>query len=461
MVSVKRCISALLAALIICGCAGALGETTASGAKYDSLPPIFALTVEQEERFVDEDESAWVHKEWLSTTNPDVNAELKAIVDAYDAELSPALERDPKKKGKRNSTLNVDVVYYRTGEKWLSTMILARANYYNEQRPVSMTTRLYDLQSGERLTLADIFGDNADAWDALAARVREQLQGAFPGESRDQSAIDALCAREALEQADFTLSAMELTLTYLARDMVAGKPTLIHVRFLYPELWDMMTDTGRAATDNSRWKMVAITCDDGPKDTPSTLALNAFRKVGARVTYFIVGKQLDKYGYVLQRQHDQNHQIGTHSFHHWGGGSFKKDAGRLKELDLCAEQTNALIGESATLFRAPGGTYPSWQKTGMPMPIIQWSLDTYDYTGKAPKKIFYSVRNNVQDGDILLCHDTGKYLNEAVPIFGEWLTEQGYMMVTVDELAAYMGVEPEDNVVYWSFREGDNNAGEV
>ena len=37
--------------------------------------------------------------------------------------------------------------------------------------------------------------------------------------------------------------------------------------------------------------------------------------------------------------------------------------------------------------------------------VIQWSVDTYDYTGKTAKKIFYSLRNNVADGDVI--HITG------------------------------------------------------
>ena len=164
---------------------------------------------------------------------------------------------------------------------------------------------------------------------------------------------------------------MELTLHYAAGDIVPGKVTLTHARFFYPDLRALMTETGLAATDNSRWKMVAVTFDDGPKDYPSTYTLDALRKIGARGTYFTVGKQLERYGYVLQKQYDQNHIFGTHTFHHWGGGSFKSDESRLRELALSAEWTLPLVGEEASLFRAPGGTYPSWVETGMPMPIIQ------------------------------------------------------------------------------------------
>ena len=83
---------------------------------------------------------------------------------------------------------------------------------------------------------------------------KKHLNSIFPGEERDAQAIERLCTRESLEQADFTLSGMELTLHYPASAVLPGKVTLTHVRFFYPEFAGMMTETGIAATDNSRWK---------------------------------------------------------------------------------------------------------------------------------------------------------------------------------------------------------------
>ena len=93
----------------------------------------------------------------------------------------------------------------------------------------------------------------------------------------------------------------------------------------------------------------------------------------------------------------------------------------------------------------------------MPLPIIQWSVDTYDYTGKQPKAIFYSFRDKVKEGDIVLCHDTGKYLHKSIPLWAEYMEEHGFMFVTVDEMAAAYGATLEPSVVYWSVRPGENS----
>lgn len=432
---------------------GALGEEVTP---YEQLPEIFRISVREEERKIDEG-GAYVYKEYVTTVNEQVNAELQALVDDYDCQLTPTLQMDPRKKGKRGSALNIGTVYYRTGTQYLSTLTIARVSFREEQLATQFTTRTWDLESGEQLRLTDLFAPDSAAWTLMSQRVREHLMGIFPEEERDAQTIEALCTQERLMQADFTLSGMELTLHYPAGLVVPGKTTLTHVRFFYPELKGMMTELGCRATDNRRWKMVAVTCDDGPKDYASSYALDAFRKIGARVTYFTVGKQLERYGYVLQKQYDQNQIFGTHTFQHWSGGSFKTDARRLREISDSAEWTLRLVGEEASLFRAPGGTYGTWVDAKIPLPIIQWSVDTYDYTGKNPRQIFHVFRDKVKAGDIILCHDTGKYLHKSIPLWGEHLIERGYMFVTVDELAWAYGAQLEPSVVYWSVRPGENS----
>lgn len=437
-----RLMSVLLVAAL-CAFAPARAE------KYEKMPDVFAMSVKSEERKIGKN-VAYVYKEYLNTVNDTVNAELAEIVDGFDESLSGTLPEDPRKNGKRNSRLDIDTVYYRTGDGCVSTMIMARIGVNLAQTRLEFETRAYDLQTGGRILLTDIFAPDSAAWDMLAQGVREHMNAIYPSEERDADAIEALCERSALESADFTLSAMELTLHYHASDVFEGKTGIVHVRFFYPDFEGMMTEAGASYTDNSRWKMVAITCDDGPNYLESNKAINNFRMAGARVTYFLVGKMLEQYPDTFVKQFDQNHIFGSHSFHHWSGYTMKPETCR-DELAKSDELTMSLSGERARYFRAPGGTYPPWVEADIGLPIIQWSLDTYDYTGKNAKRIYYSVRNNIDDGDIILCHDTGLQLHKAIPLFAEYLTENGYMMVTLDELARYKQKALEPNGVYHRF----------
>lgn len=183
----KRFLSALAALLLCASCAA--GEETG---KYDTLPEIFAITVEEAERKID-DGSAYVYKEYVTTVNPEVNAALRALVDGYDEAISPTLEMDPRKKGKRGSALNIDTVYYRTGTQYLSTLTIARASFREEQRSTDFTTRTWDLESGQRLLLTDLFAPDSDAWEILSQGVREHLSSIFPGRSGTPKPLSA-CA---------------------------------------------------------------------------------------------------------------------------------------------------------------------------------------------------------------------------------------------------------------------------
>ena len=65
-----------------------VGSAAAEPEKYDAMPAIFAVTVEEDAREIDEG-SAYVYKEYLTTTNPDVNAELRAIVTPTTSSSAP------------------------------------------------------------------------------------------------------------------------------------------------------------------------------------------------------------------------------------------------------------------------------------------------------------------------------------------------------------------------------------
>ena len=418
-------------------------------------PAIFEVDYKVNERKV-EDNRYFVSKEYLLSSNESVNAELRQIADDFDEQLFPQMQPDKSKNARRNSRLDIEVLHYVTGDSWLSTMVLARMSYQRNQVQSPFTTRTFDLETGSRILLTDIFPEDSAAWELMAQRVESHVSGLFPNEARNPEAVAQLTTREALEHAEFTLSGFEMTLHYEARAVYPNKAGLMHVRFFYDELWDHMTEEARRQTDNTDWKMVAITCDDGPTYAETANTLTNFRREGARATFFTVGKKVAGNPDIVMRTFDQNHVIATHTYNHWSGYSMS-DAAMHKEVDDHNALLIDLTGEKVAHFRAPGGTYPPWVEADIGLPIIQWSVDTYDYTGKSARKIFYSIRNNVQDGDVILTHDSGKIMHTSIEIFAKWFRDNGYMMVTVDELAHANGVTMQPNEVYYRYLDGDTS----
>lgn len=410
-----------------------------------------AVSVRVEEGYRN-DKTEYVVKEYLITDNPAVNSELQQAVDAFDAALSPEIHEQAQKKAKLYNRLDIDVNYFITGRRYVSALIIGRNTHKRRRKSQLFTTRLMDLSTGRRLFLGDLISEDGFAF--IAARAAETLEKLFPDEKADAAALSALCEKDALKQADFTMSGMEMTLHYDVSALFPGRMGLCHVRFFYPELQPYFTDEGRAAADNSHAKMVALTFDDGPRGQNTDIALTAIRRGGARVTYFTVGKLYEENNVLLHREYDANHLIANHSWNHWNGHGLKP-SDRTRQVNRVQEYLKKELGEECRYFRAPVGTYPPWIESGITLPIIQWSVDTYDFRGKSAPVIKQNIQKHIREGDIVLMHDTGMITPTVLPEIFSWLWANGFMPVTVEELALAQGVAMQPAIVYHRFFNGE------
>ena len=87
-------------------------------------------------------------------------------------------------------------------------------------------------------------------------------------------------------------------------------------------------------------------------------------------------------------------------------------------------------------------------------PLIQWSVDTYDWRGRSVKTIMNNIRDQFTDGDIVLMHDIKDNTPELATTIIKWLQEEGYMFLTIDELFAKDGVTLEADTVYFHCEDG-------
>lgn len=443
----KRLLAFSLVLLMVSGSLPAFSE-----GKLDSMPDIFRMSVNTRDRLEGKQEK-YVYVEELNTSHAGVNAGLREAEARLEAALYPLVESDPHGKAKNNSRLDVEANYARTGHSWMSVLLIGRVSWRRAQTALMFEAHAYDLENGKRLALPDLFPEGSAGWELLASRTEEHLNSIFPGEERDQEAIRNAVRPEALREAAFTLSGGQLTLHYLARDFGFKEPVMVHVRFFYPELMGMLSEEAARQTDNSHWKKVALTFDDGPRFFMSVNTLNAVRLSGAKATFFVNGNQFEDGIEILRREFDGNYQIGNHTFSHKSGYALKPDA-LVRQVTRNDEVTLKVIGEAARVVRAPGGLWPPWLEAGIGRPLIQWSVDTYDYTGKDAPGILYSVRKYAQDGDIILLHDTRPNTRKAVPLIMEYLDNNGFMTLTVEELAWMEGVTLAPNTVYARFLDG-------
>ncbi len=431
----------LLGALLLC--CGALGE---------SISPLHKVANSYTDT---KNANKSVVRLWqVETASASVTEEINGIARAWAEERGPDLPAQGNST-KRNSRLDVEIRYSRTGHSWLSFLVQARTQYHQKLQDQVMTTRTYDMSTGTRIFLTDIFGDDDAAWAFLAEGVRQGLAAYWPEEEPDPDKLEALCLRSALEQADFTLHGMSLVLHYPADLLYEGRHTLMSVTFFYPQIRDMMTEAAWAETDNLKYyKTCALTFDDGPSGTNTPKVLNSLMETGAAATFFVIGNRVADYDYLVQREHDEGHAVASHNWHH--GNVTKSSGAALRAMP--AKVNKAMIkaiGIPVRYDRVPGGRYPQMIKAKVGWAYIQWSLDTYDWRGRSTVQVMNKVKKAIQDGDVILCHDIKDNTPESTRQMVRYLEEQGYMLLTIDELFAKDGVALEPNRVYYRCQDGE------
>jgi len=392
----------------------------------------------------------------VETALESVSSEINGIAEAWSEELSPDLPAAVN-NGKKNSRLDVEIRYSRTGLHWLSFLVQARTTYHQKLTDQRITTRTYQMETGERVLLTDVLDADDSIWNALGEKVRQALTDYWPETEPDPDALDALCEREALEQADFTLHGMSLVLHYPAELLYPDRRTLMEVTLFYPEIRDWMTEEAVLETDNLKYyKTCALTFDDGPSSENSPKVLAALMETGARGTFFVIGNRIADYQYLVQKEHDNGHAVASHNWHHGNATKSSPSALRAMPKKVNAAMIKA-IGIPVRYDRVPGGRYPPMQKAGVGWAYIQWSLDTYDWRGGSTASVLSKVKKKLEDGDIILCHDIKKNTPESTRQIVHYLEEQGYLPLTIDELFAKDGVTLETGHIYFRCADGDTS----
>lgn len=189
-------------------------------------------------------------------------------------------------------------------------------------------------------------------------------------------------------------------------------------------------------------KIIALTFDDGPDKKYTPQVLDLLKECEVKATFFVVGTQLRKYPEILERIHEEGHDIGNHS---WSHADFKKlSINQMKqEMRKVNDLIEEIIGEETRLFRAPYGSVSNTvtktvEEAGFE--LIHWTVDTRDWAGTSVDNIMENVQSQSESGGIILMHSFGgkngdlNNMLAALPEIINYLREQGYHFVTVSEL---------------------------
>ena len=390
-------------------------------------------------------EKQFIQCTYPHTANSRVDGEMRALIDQMAEKARPSLPTG--RIDLMPSYLDVGASIFRTGSRWMSFLTVARIAYEREQTYVDFDARVYDMETGGRIALTDLFAPDSPAWALLEEAVRTQLTDYFAALSPRKAALNHFCAREALENAAFTLTPAKLELHFRAADLYPGQNTLMHVKMYYSALRPLMTELGREITDNSMYKMIALTYDDGGARGASNSRVTTLRRFGANATFFIVGNRMDSNHDVMCRQHDAGCAMASHNYEHvYTDITKEKVAVWKKKFD---QKMDAVIGVRPAYMRAPGGYFGKFASAQVDMPLIQWSVNSIDSGNENVNAVAQNVIYGARDGAVVLMHDLNPLVSQYSEIILGVLEEQNYLCVTVDELFDHYGVPLEPNQPYY------------
>ncbi len=183
-------------------------------------------------------------------------------------------------------------------------------------------------------------------------------------------------------------------------------------------------------------KEVALTFDDGPSPKTTEKILKILRDNHIHATFFVIGKNAERFPKLLKEISDEGNEIGNHSYSH--PNSLLLSPSKLRqELSKTDKIITKITGKKPKFFRPPSGSFGynlSFIAASLKYTMVLWWIDTYDWKEPGKKKVMEIVKYHLTNGAIILMHENHKTTIEALPDVIKYIKSKGYKFVTLSEL---------------------------
>ncbi len=180
-------------------------------------------------------------------------------------------------------------------------------------------------------------------------------------------------------------------------------------------------------------KVLYLTFDDGPIPNVTPWVLEQLKKYDAKATFFCVGENVYKHPDIYDMILEGEHTVGSHTYNHLNG--WQSD-----NITYFHNVRKAAKIVGTNIFRPPYGRLSPQQASFLQRhyEIIMWDVLSGDFDPYiAPSKCVQNVLQNVQNGSIVVFHDSlkaEKNLKYALPIVLETLTDKGFRFEPIQQM---------------------------
>jgi peptidoglycan/xylan/chitin deacetylase (PgdA/CDA1 family) len=175
-------------------------------------------------------------------------------------------------------------------------------------------------------------------------------------------------------------------------------------------------------------KKAALTFDDGPNPPRTEEILDILAETGARATFFLIGKWVERWPRTVERIVAGGHVVGNHSYTH---------AWHIADYDLAEAAISHVTGHPTTYVRAASYDYDACALSPVAQQrlVIDADVNPGDCFLTDPDDVYNGIIRdpNLSSGSIINLHDGAEFEDHAQRINRPIPTVQALRRV-IDEL---------------------------
>ena len=290
-------------------------------------------------------------------------------------------------------------------------------------------------KDGKEFSLSNLFSSPDEAKQKFLSKIKQQLAVKGLSEEKNKEVITTLRDKDmATWKFTYDESKFNINIEPIVSDVSSVEVSINDVFKYIEEAYLKGEDLEKYKTyiKKRTRKAVALTFDDGPSPKTTPVALDLLKKYNAKGTFFMVGHAVEGNEDIIKRVIAEGHQIGNHSWDHPVLTKISLEKAKSQINDTTAALKKA-SGLDVHIMRPPYGAINGAIQAAVDQSFILWDVDTLDWKNRNTASIMKEVRK-AQPGSIILMHDVHQTTIDALPLILQYLTEQGFEMVTIEEL---------------------------
>lgn len=193
---------------------------------------------------------------------------------------------------------------------------------------------------------------------------------------------------------------------------------------------------------------LVLTFDDGPSQEQTPLLLEALDARGVKASFFVLGKNAERYQDTIAAAFSAGHDICSHGYDHQSKLTQLSQAEIDTQLDQTAQVIREITGSDPLYLRPPYGAIDRATAAKIPVPMMLWTIDPRDWESRDAAQVRDKILEDAFDGGVVICHDIYPSTVQGVVEAVDLLLEQGWQFLSLSQYYQVMGIEPQAGQVY-------------